>query len=1180
MASYSSPARKPTPSKGTGRGDDGDLANSLRHLSITQSRSSPNAAHLAARSSTSMSSRSPISPSNRSPSSMSVRGPASRASLGAARPESRADHPNLLRKASLNSIRSASAMGAAPLRRASSVKSPNGPRSPLSPSPPEAKPAPTAASVASDYFRTELAVRHGERPDPTSETVVIMHDSCYGHRYSRPRTSKVGLSTIVERPERLKASALGVAVAYVRLGERHADGANPIHPRLDPASIVSIPFRIHKTTRRLSLNSQTVTNVHGTKWMEELKQMCETAESKLATNGKELARPEMSRGPDQQGAPPKFHEGDLYLCAESLDALEGSLGGVCEAVDAVFSHTNPARRAFVAIRPPGHHCSASYPSGFCWVNNVHVGIMHAIQSHGLTHAAIIDFDLHHGDGSQAIAWQHNARSVGLAKNAAWWKKTSIGYFSLHDINSYPCEMGDEEKVKNASLCIENAHGQNIWNVHLMPWKTEADFWRLYETKYSILLEKTREFLRAQTDRFRSVSQNVKGAIFLSAGFDASEHEGSGMQRHNVNVPTEFYARLTRDVVKIAAEEGTSVDGRVISVLEGGYSDRALSSGILSHLSGLAGDDPAPTAKQDQFNGLAFDMGQKLGGTPSHSRKTSLATHSRRESLNLKNTIPLTPYEPAWWSLAELEHLEATMAPPPSIESKKPRNLVPPTYSSPTQSSQAKASYTPKVRRSFSGMSLSPTSRAPSPPPPDVPWATAAYELSKLLIPGERQTDSCTHDDLNAEATRQRRDRQSVALADSIDGPASAAAPAPVPTRMSLRERKVIKSYVEEDEKEFLKASSRRKTVAGTSVLASEKATARGVPSTGAAKSIAPARRLSDASAVLSEVPEKPPVPQTLTVNTPAGRPGTSQSIRPESSASVRALPGAGNSLAVKKTRTVAAKKEAPVKATRAVKKTSPPLKPSNVAAKAAAPAPTTATAQPTSSAASVASRARAFDSASASSRAGSTAATSTANDDMDGITSGFKKIKITLLTKEQKEAREKAEKAKSGTAATKPGNKGPSVATPTEERHPPVLVTGSAPERIQSSSSGAKKANKKEKDVTPAPSPTLAHANRPPALSPANSHSSPTTIPPGPLTPDVFVPFQPEGPSPKAVPQQQPALQWLPPNTGTPSPMKRQELPVFTSMSAIPFAGPSPQAPGATTNPAGGSDGPETPRQK
>lgn len=53
-----------------------------------------------------------------------------------------------------------------------------------------------------------------------------------------------------------------------------------------------------------------------------------------------------------------------------------------------------------------------------------------------------------------------------SKNASAWKKTSIGYFSVHDINSYPCELGDEENVKNASLCIDNAHGQTVWNIHL------------------------------------------------------------------------------------------------------------------------------------------------------------------------------------------------------------------------------------------------------------------------------------------------------------------------------------------------------------------------------------------------------------------------------------------------------------------------------------------------------------------------------------------------------------------------------------------------------------------------------------------------------------------------------------------------------------------------------------------
>ncbi len=200
--------------------------------------------------------------------------------------------------------------------------------------------------------------------------------------------------------------------------------------------------------------------------MKELSIMCEGAEAKLALNGKELTRPSAAEQAIENGNidQPKLHEGDLYLCSGSLGALEGALGGVCEGVDAVFAD-DAAKRAFVCIRPPGHHCSADYPSGFCWLNNVHVGIGHAAITHGLTHAAIIDFDLHHGDGSQSITWSHNSRTASLPKNTPISKKTAIGYFSLHDINSYPCEMGDEDKVRNASLCLENAHGQTMWNVH-------------------------------------------------------------------------------------------------------------------------------------------------------------------------------------------------------------------------------------------------------------------------------------------------------------------------------------------------------------------------------------------------------------------------------------------------------------------------------------------------------------------------------------------------------------------------------------------------------------------------------------------------------------------------------------------------------------------------------------------
>lgn len=470
---------------------DSTFAQSLKRLSISAASatalpSSPQSPYLGR--TLARQDSSSASPNGRFPSQSPLRSPSSMSQ------RSRSETPTLLRKASLNSLHGVG--GITPSRttpsRRSSAQYANASamvgKSPLSeiedPMPPP--PRHTAESIASNHFKAELDTHGKEDGERNADTLVILHDSCYGHRYSRPRTSKASLSTIVERPERIHASILGLSIAYVRLGERHAEGQYFLHPDKDAASIPTMPFRIRKTNRRLALGSQAVTNVHGNKWMEELKIMCDSAESRLAMNGKELIRPDMVRSPDQEVA--KLHEGDLYLCAESLEAMEGALGAVCEGVDAVFQGAASGKgphRTFVAIRPPGHHCSASYPSGFCWLNNVHVGISHAALTHGLTHAAIIDFDLHHGDGSQAIAWDSNTRAFNAAKNAAQWKKTSIGYFSLHDINSYPCEQGDEEKVKNASLCIENAHGQNIWNVHLQPWKSELEFWQLYETRSTL-----------------------------------------------------------------------------------------------------------------------------------------------------------------------------------------------------------------------------------------------------------------------------------------------------------------------------------------------------------------------------------------------------------------------------------------------------------------------------------------------------------------------------------------------------------------------------------------------------------------------------------------------------------------------------------------------------------------------
>ncbi|KAE8350187.1 hypothetical protein BDV28DRAFT_139643 [Aspergillus coremiiformis] len=625
-------------------------------------------------------------------------------------------------------------------------------------------PVPTANSIAKNHFQKEVELH--QSTDLQSQTLVVIHDACYGHRYSRPRASRAALNSIVERPERIQASVLGVSAAYVRLAHRYEGGRFAPHPQMNLDELPVPPFQIRRTTRSMALSSPAVTHVHGARWMDDLKTMCDAAESRLALNGKELVRPSSAGKDSTVENTAALHEGDLYLCSESLNAFEGALGGVCEGVDAVFSPSS-TKRAFVCIRPPGHHCSSDHPSGFCWINNVHVGISYAAMTHGLTHAAILDFDLHHGDGSQEIAWEQNRKATTAPRSAANHKKTAVGYFSLHDINSYPCEMGELEKVRNASVCIDKAHGQSVWNVHLEPWRTELEFWDLYASKYAVLIEKARAFLRLHTERLASTPNGPSptAAIFISAGFDASEWEGAGMQRHKVNVPTEFYAKFTADVVRMAEEEGLGVNGRIISVLEGGYSNRALTTGVLSHLSGL-GD-------------VASCLASREGDDKTH--RLTAETTDRLDRLDISADVRhpshLPAYDCGWWSPALLEELDALLSSPSAPT--KPREKSAPTYFAPTQSFTAKVVATPRDRRS-TGSQISVETEAP--PLPPISWATATYELSKILIPSHRQTTSCRPEDLNAEATRLRRGRQTATQNAGVSAK-------PEESRMKLRARK-------------------------------------------------------------------------------------------------------------------------------------------------------------------------------------------------------------------------------------------------------------------------------------------------------------------------------------------------------------------------------------------------------
>ncbi|WFC99203.1 histone deacetylase [Malassezia yamatoensis] len=399
--------------------------------------------------------------------------------------------------------------------------------------------------------------------------------------------------------------------------------------------------------------------------------------------------------------PHNLPQGDLYLCGPhatgtqdthnggSYEAISHALGASIEAVDRVVAgslavpHENqdvqaiytqnqdtknsperleapsiPARRAFVLTRPPGHHCNGADPQGFCWVNNAIVAAAHAHAEHQIDRVIVLDIDLHHGNGTQGLAWRINAeaqkRDTDRAARLATHRRANrarkqdrtetyeklleedaiagprslrICYTSLHDIESFPCEDGDPDLIRDASVCINGAHGQWIWNVHLETHRNDTEFERLYSSKYTALFDKARDFVK------NTHAYAPRTLVMISCGFDACVHEYPGMQRHGKFVPAWFYARFAKDAAKLADEVA---DGKLISLLEGGYSDRALVSGALAHTSGLANLDWEALQQQpwtlDNIAQLE-KMGKKVNASAnSPSRATPSLSVSKRRTM--------------------------------------------------------------------------------------------------------------------------------------------------------------------------------------------------------------------------------------------------------------------------------------------------------------------------------------------------------------------------------------------------------------------------------------------------------------------------------------------------------------------------------------------------------------------
>jgi acetoin utilization deacetylase AcuC-like enzyme len=227
-------------------------------------------------------------------------------------------------------------------------------------------------------------------------------------------------------------------------------------------------------------------------------------------------------------------DGDTHVSPGSGEAALRAAGAVCAAVDAVVA--GEARNAFCAVRPPGHHAEQAVAMGFCLFNNVAVAAAHARATHGLARAAVMDFDVHHGNGTQAM----------------FWNEPDLFYASTHQSPLYPgTGRVDERGVDN-----------NIVNAPLAPSAGSAEF---REAMSEDILPAMRAF---QPD-----------IVLISAGFDAHADDPLAL----LNLQDEDYGWATAELARIA---GDCCGGRVVSTLEGGYDLNALARSAAAHLRAL------------------------------------------------------------------------------------------------------------------------------------------------------------------------------------------------------------------------------------------------------------------------------------------------------------------------------------------------------------------------------------------------------------------------------------------------------------------------------------------------------------------------------------------------------------------------------------------------------------------
>jgi acetoin utilization deacetylase AcuC-like enzyme len=230
---------------------------------------------------------------------------------------------------------------------------------------------------------------------------------------------------------------------------------------------------------------------------------------------------------------PMHLDPDTVLAPGSAEAALRAAGAGVAAVDAVLK--GETQRVFCAVRPPGHHATFEVAMGFCLFNNIAVAAAHACEKHGLSRVAVIDFDVHHGNGTQAI-FDSDPR---------------VMYVSSHQMPLYP----DTGSVHERGV-------GNIVNAPLAPGTGSDGFRRVW-----------RERLLPTIDSFRPQ------LVLISAGFDAHKRDPLAQ----VELEGEDFAWITRELVTIADRHAL---GRVVSMLEGGYDLAALRESAVAHVGAL------------------------------------------------------------------------------------------------------------------------------------------------------------------------------------------------------------------------------------------------------------------------------------------------------------------------------------------------------------------------------------------------------------------------------------------------------------------------------------------------------------------------------------------------------------------------------------------------------------------